>query len=231
MGKDWTYEILKYLYENYEPNTKYMNDFLIEAFNLDAKSLEHANLCNKEMNLIKERGFISSGRFGLGETREERDNVSPIGQQYGQRLPGDLEHAGISAFLLPEGREYISKILKQEAQNKLFKDQSDSVISTNESVRETNESIKNLYDNTLPQTFIAQNRFGNWSLILTGLSITFIGITAYLQWKDQTPTEVRALKQQVQQSLQSLDSIALYHKKIDSSMKNLNDSLVKYLKK
>jgi hypothetical protein len=50
------------------------------------------------------------------------------------------------------------------------------------------------------------------------VSLVFIGITGWMQYRDNTQQEIRNLRLQIRNSSQSLDSIKLFIHAIDSSM-------------
>lgn len=84
-----------------------------------------------------------------------------------------------------------------------------SVIKTNEAV---NNNIK------------TQERLTTVSLIIAAASTLFILGTILLQFFDKTPQRLEDIKTELQTTRKTLDSIALSHKSIDSSMKAFEHS-------
>jgi len=85
---------------------------------------------------------------------------------------------------------------------------------------EVKQIESNINTNTSVQTNIkTQEKIGNRSLILAGISVLFIALTFLDNLNDKSSKELQELRQQLQKSTQSLDSIQLFLKGIDSSMK------------
>jgi hypothetical protein len=128
---------------------------------------------------------------------------------------------GIDAGIdFPQAERVSHFIVQHDGRYEAFKSENGHAIKINQSY-ELSESVKTT-NTAVQESFISQKRLARWSLILTGISIAFIGITALIQWSDQTPKEVQSLKQQVQKSSQSLDSIAAYLREVNSSRRNVD---------
>lgn len=110
-------------------------------------------------------------------------------------------------------------------------EQLQSVIATNNNVKETNKSIKHLNEVVLPANLKSQKIFGRWSLILAAFSGTFIGVSAFLQWTDKVPSKLQDLKIQAEETKKSLNNIESSLQEINSSMKKMSDSVLVRLKK
>lgn len=72
-------------------------------------------------------------------------------------------------------------------------------------------------------TNILARRNVYWSIGLASLSVIFIAVSAFLQWRDETATEVRELKLQMQKTSASLDSIARSLNEMNSAFKTQLD--------
>lgn len=112
--------------------------------------------------------------------------------------------------------EFNRKRLADELKSRIDK----SILDTNDSVKKTNESIQTLNDTILPENFKSQDKFGTRSLWLTFISVFFIGVTAYLQYRDKTAQRVEELKQEVKETSKTL-------KELQSSLKEVNSSIQK----
>lgn len=88
-----------------------------------------------------------------------------------------------------------------------------------ESSIDANKSTHKLNDDLLPKSLASQEKLTKCSLVLAGLSIAFIGITAYIQYKDKTDQRLDELKQEVKETSKKLESIQTSLKEINSSIR------------
>ena len=222
--RDWFHSILEFLYKEhpFDGQDVPLNDFFINNLNIENHDLEKAKQLRTVLEHLQKSEFMGwKNDSVLGGSILGGDGITHTTPK---KYTGTLEFNKVSVKLTLKGHKYFSE---REWQNKLL----DSQVKTNDSVNSTNDSARNLYDKVLPDNFKAQTKSNKWSRWLAGLSIMFIGITAALQWRDKTPTEVKDLKLQVQKSSQTLDSIRLSLKEINFSMKKMSDSVSIRLKK
>jgi hypothetical protein len=103
--------------------------------------------------------------------------------------------------------ESYDKLIEEEAERKILeREQIESGIQANKAVQ---------------QNTINQAAYNKYSFLLACVSSLFILITVLQEWTDTTSKEMQGLKQQMQKTAQSMDSIALSLKGLDSSMKKI----------
>jgi hypothetical protein len=93
-----------------------------------------------------------------------------------------------------------------------------SVLDTNQSVKSANESTVRLNDNVLPRTFEDQRKFGKTSLGLALISLIFIGLTFWKEYRDKSEQRLLELSQKS-------DSLRLEMRKIQSSIELVSSSI------
>jgi hypothetical protein len=93
--------------------------------------------------------------------------------------------------------------VEKERNERLERVQKKSVIETNRAVQ---------------RNIVTQERYAKRSIYIALASLLFIGITGWMQYRDNTEQEIKDLRLQVRKSTQSLDSIKLFIHNIDSSM-------------
>ena len=202
-------EILKFLYEFYERGD-YPNKSLFDI--LDKLPTQWDD--QKSIDDLKERiARLKSG--GLIEGDWSDDGFKSWGQTVEDKTFAYREHP-LNARLTDKGAELVERRLEKERQKKV----DDSLLETNQSVKNTNTSTQNLYNVTLPNNFKSQNIATYISIGVGALSLIFIGISTYYQATDKTPKEVQRLKEEVIETQKKLQ-------KIESSIKEVNSSIQK----
>ena len=95
-----------------------------------------------------------------------------------------------------------------------------------QSTIDANESTHKLNNDLLPKSLNSQKGLSKLSLVLAGLSILFIGITACIQYQDKTPQRITELKQELQETKRTLDNIQLSLQEINSSIQKIKTDSV-----
>jgi hypothetical protein len=161
---------------------------------------------------------VADGSVGLANAITEFWKI-PAFKATKEQVTGRLHATG--KYLVVRGEETTTFLIRHNPNYEV-----------NENIKRTNTSIQNMNDKILPASFDSQRRFGNRSLILAGLSVLFIGATAYLQYRDKTAQRVQELQQIMRQQEQKIKEIRTSLQEINSSIGKLkNDSLSVYLLK
>lgn len=135
------------------------------------------------------------------------------------------EHGSDNYLVSFDGRAFYEKggYIEQERQQQIQEEkkrqreqleerQFQSVIETNESVKDTNK---------------IQKIVGYGSLGLGAVSTLFIAVTIFQQCNDKTEQRLQDIHKAMQQTKTSLDSIVLYQGRLDSSIHQIRDSAKK----
>ncbi len=131
------------------------------------------------------------------------------------------------------GQVYWQFLREESEKTELEKKSIQSVIDTNASVKATNSATTTLYTQTLPDTFRSQDRTANRSLILAAISVIFIIISAFLQYRDKTDQRIEELKLEVQKTGKTLTELQTSLEEVSFSIQKITTDtlLVKRKKK
>jgi len=195
------FKVLEYLYPDGVGVSKNISPALRELYpNIDPKNFDRARF---------ESGNVSALLRGMQKSNliEYRDFSLGSGNKTGG--VSWLDTTPINATLTQYGKEAFDNEINKGETKRL----TESTIETNQSVRDTNfATIQNMRFQKASQLC---------SLILAGLSVLFIGISAYLQYQDKTAAKVQDLQQQLQKTSDTIKQLELSLKEINSSIQKL----------
>lgn len=157
-------------------------------------------------------------------------NYTPLGSGNESNGYTWIDSVKILASITHGGLEALEKESSKGSESRLHESimaSNQSNIETNLSVQEVNKATKNLYEKILPDNFDAQKKSSGWSLFLAGLSVVFIGFTAYLQLTDKTAQKIQSLKKEIQGTTKSLNELKISLDKINFSISTIRDSINK----
>lgn len=117
-----------------------------------------------------------------------------------------LDTIKINASIRQRGLDLLEKELNKGIEQRV----QESLIETNQSTREANAAtvINSQY----------QQRFGNRSLMLGGISAAFILVSIVQQFLDKSPQRLQDIETQVKETKQTLEAIRLSLEEINSSI-------------
>jgi hypothetical protein len=177
-----------------------------------------ATILHDHWELIRERIKARIEANGIAEINSV---ISSIVEGGGFQWPSgaiiSMEEIQIIAVGLTASGEYDNKIDTKD-QAFVFKSVS---YELQKSIIATNDSIKNLNDVIIPRFNRRQNNLTIITMVIAGISLLAIAISAYYSSKAITSTELQETNRQLQNNAKILASMLQPQKGIDSSLRKL----------
>lgn len=196
---DYFHGILIHLYENgCLDRSVSINDFLINVMGDDKNTPTELTGVMVALGNLHQKTFVFAGQIPL------------LGRAGNGKDFNNLENnPNIRVTLLHNGYTYISEKIRLENQDKLSGDQANSILQTNENVRETNISIKKT------------NKLLITTNIVSVMIAAFTGLFIALQFFKDDGSIPQSTNTLLKQQKQILDSTIQIQREIDSSLKTL----------
>ena len=144
---DWFHSILEHLYKDYPLDSSFvsLNDFLLSRLHIKEDDRIQATLLKKTFNSLKNRGFIEWGynpkQEGASPFADDGNlNIMNLDTFKERMKTTTLKYHTISIYLTLAGFTYCHERELQKKRDKQLDRQTDSILLTNDSVRQTNVS-------------------------------------------------------------------------------------------
>lgn len=208
--------LLEYLYINADVGYFIdVSDFIFNSFTEENEGV-YAEIKDTLLHLKNQRFIyiLHTSNIRFGENIPKKDTQPIINELITFKTFKERDDR-ISIKLTPEGKDYFLNIKREERQDEFLRKQTESAVSTGESVITTNASIVKMNDVTIPDNFRIQKNLTTISLIFTGLTVVITLASLIKQCsQDKSDTATQLLLRQRLQ-LQG-DSLRIHQTRLDS---------------